>query len=261
MSQLLEGRTAVITGATSGIGRAIALGFADHGADIVVADIQASPREGGEPTHERIAEETASDATFVECDVTDVGDLEAAVEAADAYGGIDVMINNAGIFQTEDFTTVSEDDYQRLMDVNVKGVFFGSQAAAKRMAAGNGGSIINMSSIAGIEGGAGYVAYSTSKGAVRLMTYSIAATMGPEGIRANTIHPGPTQTEMTKSDMDFLGTGADEEYLKTVPSRRLADPIDIANVAVFLASDLAEYVNGESIIVDGGNANTRGIVD
>ena len=133
MDELLSDSVAVITGGSSGNGRAIARTFAEEGADIVVADIRDSPREGGTPTHEAIAAETGSEATFVECDVTEKDDLEASVEAAEEFGGVDIMINNAGIFRGENFLEVSEDDYNRLMDINVKGVFFGAQAAAKRM--------------------------------------------------------------------------------------------------------------------------------
>lgn len=256
---LLADKTAVVTGATSGIGRAIALTYADHGADVVIADRREAPREGGSPTQAVIEAETDASAAFVACDVTVVEDLRAAVAAADKFGGVDIMVNNAGVWVAEAFTEVDEETFARVVDVNVKGVFFGAQAAARRMMETGGGTIVNMSSVAGIEGGAGYVIYSTTKGAVRLMTYSLAATLGPAGIRANAIHPGPTETQMTAEDMPFVGTDRAERYLQSVPSRRLAQPADVADVATFLASDLADYVNGESILVDGGNVNTRGI--
>jgi NAD(P)-dependent dehydrogenase (short-subunit alcohol dehydrogenase family) len=115
----------VVTGAASGNGRAIALAFARHGAKaVVVADVQTTPREGGQPTHERILAETKTRATFVGCDVTSLADLEAAVEAAEAFGGVDVMVNNAGVFREQDFLTVTEIEYTFMMDVNVKGVYF-----------------------------------------------------------------------------------------------------------------------------------------
>ncbi|MGA9401998.1 SDR family oxidoreductase [Haladaptatus sp.] len=195
-------------------------------------------------------------ATFVKCDVTEKDDLEASVEAAEEFGGVDIMINNAGIFRGENFLEVSEDDYNRLMDINVKGVFFGAQAAAKRMAANGGGSIINLSSVAGLEGTGEYVTYCTSKGAVRLMTYALADALGSEGIRVNAIHPGVIETMMTTDDVEIVGTEEGEMYEQMIPSQRFGTPQDVANAALFLASDLADYVNGESLVLDGGLTNT-----
>ncbi|WP_433630453.1 SDR family oxidoreductase [Halomicrococcus sp. NG-SE-24] len=254
---LLEGEVAVVTGAASGIGREIALAYADEGADVVVADLQEEPREGGDPTHDRIEDETDRTARFVECDVTDTDDLAAAVAAADDLGGVDVMVNNAGIFRSQEFLDVTEDDYDRLMDVNVKGVFFGAQAAARRMVEDDGGVVINMSSVAGLAGSASFVTYCASKGAVRLLTYSLAAELGPEGVRVNAIHPGLIDTAMTTEDVPILGTEAGEGYMQTIPSRRFGQPEDVADAALYLASDMADYVNGESLVVDGGMTNTN----
>jgi NAD(P)-dependent dehydrogenase (short-subunit alcohol dehydrogenase family) len=127
MSELLSGRTAVITGGSSGNGREISLRFAEEGADVVVADIRDTPRQGGEPTHERIPAETDAQASFVECDVTNVDDFETAMDAADEFGGVDIMVNNAGIFRSDEFTEITEEEYNQTMDINVKGVFFGAQ--------------------------------------------------------------------------------------------------------------------------------------
>ncbi|GKZ14728.1 SDR family oxidoreductase [Haladaptatus sp. T7] len=256
MDELLSDKVAVITGGSSGIGRTIAKTFAEEGADIVVADVREDAREGGKPTHELISEETDSEATYVDCDVTEPDDLEASVEAAERYGGIDIMVNNAGIFRGEDFLDVSEREYDQLMDVNVKGVFFGAQAAAKRMVANGGGSIINLSSVAGLEGTGEYVTYCTSKGAVRLMTYALADKLGPEGIRVNAIHPGVIETTMTTDDVAIVGTEEGEMYEQMIPSRRFGTPTDVANGALYLASDLADYVTGESLVLDGGLTNT-----
>lgn len=256
-SALVANTVAVVTGASSGNGRAIAREFADQGADVVVADIREDPREGGTPTHDLIEQETERTARFVDCDVTDLDQLEAAVAAADDLGGVDVMVNNAGVFRGEAFLDVSEEEFDRLMDINVKGTFFGSQAAARRMVDSGGGSIINLSSVAGIRGSGEHVTYCTSKGAVRLMTYSLAGQLGPEGVRVNAIHPGVIETAMTTEDVPIVGTEEGEAYLEQIPSRRFGQPADVADVAVFLASDLAGYVNGESIIVDGGMTNTQ----
>ncbi|MDZ5811474.1 SDR family oxidoreductase [Halorubrum sp. AD140] len=257
MSTLLKDNVAVVTGGSSGNGRAIARRFASEGADIVIADIQESPREGGDSTHELIEAETEARATFVECDVTNVDDLEAAVEAAEEFGGITVMVNNAGIFHGEEFLEVDEDAFDRMMDINVKGVYFGAQAAAKRMIEAGGGRIINLSSVAGLEGSGEFITYCGTKGAVRLLTYSMAAKLGPDGVRVNAIHPGLIETTMTTDDYPIMGTDAEEEFLQAIPSRRAGQPEDVADAALYLASDLSDYVNGESLVVDGGMTNTQ----
>lgn len=181
MAELLSGTTAVVTGTMSGIGRAITSRFAEHGADVVVADVRKEPREATVPAHELIEDETDVRATDVNCDVTGRGGLVAAMDAAGEFGGVAVMVNNAGIFRGEEFLSVSEEEFDQLIDINVKGVFFGTQAAGERMIEAGGGSIVNLSSVAGLEGTGEYVSYWTSKGAVRLMTYSTAAALGPNG--------------------------------------------------------------------------------
>lgn len=257
MSPILEDRVAVITGASSGNGRAMARRFASEGADIVIADIQEEPREGGEPTHDLIDSETDASATYVECDVTSRSDLEDAVDAAEEYGGVDIMVNNAGIFHEDEFLEIDEETYDRMMDINVKGTFFGAQAAAKRMVDADGGSIINLSSVAGLEGSADYITYCGTKGAVRLLTYAMASNLGPDGIRVNAIHPGLIETTMTTEDVEIMGTDAEEGFLQAIPSRRAGQPEDVADAALYLASDLSDYVTGESLVVDGGMTNTQ----
>ena len=253
---MLAGDTAVITGAASGNGRAIARRFAEEGADIVVADVREDPRQGGRPTHELVPEEYDVEAAFVETDVTNVDDLDAAVEAAERFGGIDHMVNNAGVFRSEEFLEVTEEEYEFLMDINVRGVFFGAQAAARRLVDNGGGTIINLSSVAGLEGSAEHVTYTASKGAVRLLTYSLAAKLGPEGVRVNAIHPGLIETAMTTDDVPIFGTEAEDQFLQTVPSGRGGTPEDVADAALYLASDLSDYVNGESLVVDGGMSSS-----
>lgn len=256
MDQLITDSAAVVTGAASGIGRAIARTFAVEGANVVVADIQSEPREGGTPTHELIEAETDQDAVFVECDVSDVDSVRDAVAAADAFGGVDIMVNNAGIYREHDFLDVTPAVYDQLMNINVRGTFFGAQAAARRMVDTDGGTIINISSTAGLQGSAGSSTYCTSKGAVRLLTYALADELGPEGVRVNAIHPGLVETTMTSEDIALVGTEAEEQFLKSVPSRRAGQPDDIASAALYLASELSSYVNGESLVVDGGLTRT-----
>jgi NAD(P)-dependent dehydrogenase (short-subunit alcohol dehydrogenase family) len=252
----LDDRAAVITGSASGIGRETAVRFAEHGADVVVADIRETPREGGQPTHELIPEDHDARATFVECDVTDIDDVRAAIDAAEAFGGVDVLVNNAGIYRLTPFLEVTPEEYDSMMDIHVRGMFFAAQAAAEQMIDNGGGSIINMSSMAGIIGGPNVSTYCTAKGGIRLLTYSLAAELGPENIRVNAIHPGFIETTMTTKDVKEIGPDKEDEYLEDIPLRRVGTPSDVADTALYLASDLAGYVTGESILVDGGVVNT-----
>jgi NAD(P)-dependent dehydrogenase (short-subunit alcohol dehydrogenase family) len=256
MTDLLTDSVAVVTGAMSGNGRAIARTFAENGADVVVADIRDEPREGGVPTQELIKSKTEATAVYVDCDVTETSDLEVAIDAAAELGGVDVMVNNAGIFRAEDFLSVSESAFDRLMEVNLKSVFFGTQLAAERMIADGGGSIINLSSVAGLGGSAEYPTYCASKGAIRLLTYATADYLGPQGVRVNAIHPGLIETTMTTEDVPVLGTAAEEEFLRQIPSGRAGRPDEVADAALYLASEMSSYVTGESLVVDGGMAHT-----
>jgi len=253
---LLADNSAVVTGGASGNGRAIALAFAEHGADVVIADVQREPRTDGVPTDERIESETDARVTFVRCDVSDRDDCRKAVEAADAFGGVDVMINNAGILRETPFLEVTEDEFDEMLAVNLKGVFFGAQAAAEVMLERGEGCIINLSSVAGIQGAPTNTTYCASKGGVRLLTYSLAAELGPQGVRVNAIHPGYIETAMLTEDVPLLGTDAQATLEEQIPQSRLGRPEDVAGAAVYLASDLADYVNGESLVVDGGNVST-----
>ncbi len=255
----LEDDVAVVTGGSSGIGRKIGLTLAEHGADVVIADLQSEPREGGDPTHERIESSFDAAGRYVECDVTAPSDLEAAVDAAEALGGLRIMVNNAGITRSDDFLEIREEQFERMMDINVKGPFFGSQVAAKRMIdAEREGSIVNIASISGMTGRATGVHYCASKGAVRLMTYAMAAALGPHGIRANAVCPGLVETSMTRQDLEMFGEDrrALNTYERAAPLRRVAQPGDIADAVLYLASPLSGFVTGESVIVDGGATNT-----
>ncbi|AJF25890.1 SDR family oxidoreductase [Haloarcula sp. KBTZ06] len=254
MTTLLEDKTAVVTGGASGFGRAICRRYAEHGADVIIADRQQDPREGGKPTHELVEAETDQTAHFVECDVTNPDDLEVAVTAAEELGGIDIMVNNAGISEIADFYETTEEDYDRLMDVNTKGVFFGAQVATEAMRENGGGTVINMSSSGGIRGTGLLVNYCTSKGAVRLFTYALADRLSNYDIRVNAIHPGYSKTQMFEDER--IDDTTKMMLKELIPSGRFGEPEEIADVATFLASDMASYVNGESVVVDGGLTNT-----
>lgn len=256
---LLHGQVAVVTGGSSGIGRAISRGFAAHGADaVVVADVREEPKEGGPSTHELVESETDADAVFVECDVTDPDDLAAAADAADAAGGLDCWVNNAGIWRPEEFLDVTREDYHHLMDVNLTGAFFGSQLAADRLIESGGGTIINVSSIAGLFGNRNWPTYAASKGGLTTFTYSLAHRLGEHDVRVNAIHPGGIETMIGGESTDPEAAAAQaQEFSKMVPLGRYGQPEEIADAATFLASDLSSYVTGESLVVDGGWTSWR----
>lgn len=253
---LLDDEIAVITGGSSGIGRGIALAFAEHGAEaVVVADVREDPKGEGVPTHEKIETETDADAAFVHCDVTDRDDLVTAMEAADEFGGVSIMVNNAGVWRAEDFFDVTEEEYRGLMDINLYGAFFGSQVAAERMVKGDGGSIINISSIAGLFGNGNWPTYSASKGGLTMLTYSLAHKLGEHDIRVNAVHPGSIET-MIGGDQETSEEEA-EAFTQQVPLGRYGQPEEIGGAVTFLASDLASYITGESLVVDGGWTSWR----
>ena len=252
MEPMLEGQVAIVTGGSSGNGRAIARRFAEHGAKVIVADLTEDVREGGSPTAETINATRPDAARFVRCDVSRVADLEAVVGEAEGWGGLDIMVNNAGILIKQPILDATEAVFDKMVDVNVKSVYFGTQMAARAMALRKSGVIINMCSIAGLRGTAGFSAYNLTKGAVRLMTYSFADELGPKGIRVNNVNPGIMRTQMNVEDDPVIGTETGEGYLDMIPARRWGEPDEVADACVYLASDLARYVMGTSLIVDGG---------
>ncbi|WP_019877555.1 SDR family NAD(P)-dependent oxidoreductase [Sporichthya polymorpha] len=252
MSARLEGRVAIVTGGSSAIGRAIAIRFAEAGASaVIVADLQEGPREGGEPTHALIRA-AGSKAEFVRTDVTKPADLQRAVEAAESHGGVDVLVNNAGLLRAARVLDMIEDDFDAVLDVNLKGVFFACQAAARSMvAAQRPGVIVNLSSIGGLQGVPGISAYCAAKGAVRTLTYSLAKELGHRGIRVCALHPGVIDTSMTRVDVP-VPRDRDGAAGRDIVLRRLGSPDDVAAAAVFLASPEASFITGPSLTVDGG---------
>jgi len=249
---LLDGRIAIVTGASSGNGRAIARAFARQGARVIVADLTETPREGGPTTVELIESEHPGQARFLHCDVAQVADLQAAVAAAEAWGGLAIMVNNAGILRKEPLLDATEAVFQRMIDVNVKSVLFGCQAAARVMVPRGRGVIINMCSIAGMRGTGGFAHYNLTKGAVRLLSYALADELGPHGIRVNNVAPGIMATMMNVEDDPVIGTALGEGYLTMIPARRWGTPDEVGHACVYLASDMASYVTGTTHVVDGG---------
>ncbi|PTQ07864.1 3-ketoacyl-ACP reductase [Sphingomonas oleivorans] len=251
MSDILKDKTVVVTGASSGIGRAIAVAAARHGAKaVIVSDITETPREGGAPTTSEI-EALGVPARFFKADVSSRADNDALVAAADEFGGVDVMVLNAGISLRSDGADVSEEDYRRLMSINLDGTLFGAQAAATQMKAhGKAGSIVLMASMGGIVGAGITVAYSTSKGGVVLMAKALADALGPDGIRVNAIAPGTIDTELLRKTPNIAA--ASEGFRQRTPLRRLGQPSEIGDAVAFLGSDLSSYVTGIALQVDGG---------
>lgn len=247
----LDNKTAIVTGAASGIGRSIALKFAEEGAKVVVADIREEPREGGLPTHVEI-KDNGGEAMFIETDVSDKESVQKLFyNTASEYGNIDILVNNAGIFIQEKLDELPEEDWDKVIDVDLKGVYLCCKEAIEHMLEENvEGSIINISSIAGILGFNGAPAYCAAKGGVTNVTKEIALDYGSEGINVNTISPGVIKTQMTE---DFRNDEKMRAFLEqNTPYKRLGEPEDIANAAVFLASDESNFIHGENLVIDGG---------
>lgn len=245
----LAGRTALITGAGSGIGREAALLFAAEGARVTVADLDAA---GGEATAAAIRE-ADGEACFVRTDVVRAADVSAAVEATESrYGGLHVLFNNAGIFPADDGSPVEtpEEVFDRVIAVNLKGVFLGCKYGIPALLRAGGGAIVNTASFVAVMGAAtSQIAYTASKGGVLAMTREIAVEYARRGIRANALCPGPVDTPLLAELL--ADPAARARRLVHVPMGRLASAAEVARAALFLASDDASYVNGATFLVDG----------
>ncbi|WP_291056560.1 SDR family oxidoreductase [Herbiconiux sp.] len=243
---LLTGRVVVVSGGSSGIGRALSVRAAEEGAAaVIVADLAETGREGGAPTAE-LVEQAGGAARFVRADVTDPDSWLEVIAAAEEFGGVDALCNVAGISDTVDFLEVDLERLRRVMAVNFEGTFLGAQAATRSMiATGKTGTIVNLSSVGGMRGFAHASTYSASKGAVRTFTYALADAVARYGIRANVVHPGQVDTEMLRVEM----RGGSPIR---IPLGRKGQAEEIADAAIWLSSDLSSYVNGASIVVDGG---------
>lgn len=243
---LLEGKTALITGAARGIGKAIALKFASEGANIAFTDLVID--ENGQATENEIAA-LGVKAKGYASNAADFAQTEEVVNQVKAdFGSIDILVNNAGITKDGLMLRMTEAQWDAVINVNLKSAFNFIHACTPIMMRQRGGSIINMSSVVGVHGNAGQCNYSASKAGLIALAKSIAQEMGPKGIRANAIAPGFIETAMTAA----LPDNVREEWKKKIPLRRGGSVEDIANTAVYLASDLSSYVTGQVIQVDGG---------
>ena len=244
----LRGKVALITGAARGQGAAEARLFAQEGAKVVLADVL--DREGSAVAAE-IAE-AGGDAVYLHLDVTDEREWDGAIQSAVAsFGKIDILINNAGIWRRGRVLETSSEQWDDLLGVNAKGVFLGTKAAIPEMRKAGGGSIINISSTAGLVGSRNSAAYSASKGAVRIFTKSTAVQYAEEGIRANSIHPGPIDTDM--GDQVWPDADSRESAAARTALARIGTAQDIAYGALYLASDESSFVTGSELVIDGGS--------
>jgi NAD(P)-dependent dehydrogenase (short-subunit alcohol dehydrogenase family) len=248
-----EDETVVVTGGTSGIGRETAVQFGAAGATILIGDIDREPKLDGPPTAEAIRK-AGGKAEFVETDVSDRADVDELIEVAREYGGVDVMINNAGIYRDGAVTELTEADLSAVLSVNVEGVFNGVQSAAIDMLErSDPGVILNTASISSRFAQHGQTAYDASKGAVAMITRTAALELAEEGIRVNAVAPGQIATEFTPGLSERQRELARTEgHLKPVPLGRAGEPADLAGAYLFLASEAADYVTGELLFVDGG---------
>ncbi len=247
----LTGRRAIVTGAASGIGRAIAETLARAGAKVMVVDLDGSRAQ--QVTDAIVAD--GGDAMAIAADVSSAEACRSCVELATSlWGGVDVLVNNAGIIRRATVEELSEDDWDLVMAVNVRSVFLLCKYVIPVMERSGGGSIVNISSGWGLKGGARAVAYCASKAAVANMTRALAIDHGAQGVRVNAVCPGDTNTGMLREEAQQLGMATDVMLAEAAdrPLRRMGRPEEIAAAVLWLASDQASYVTGAALLVDGG---------
>ena len=243
----VAGKVALISGGAGGIGSATARLLAKEGAAVIIGDIL---EDEGRAAEAQIAE-TGGKALFVNLDVTSEDSWRNAVQSAVAsFGRLDILVNNAGVSQRGGVEETTSEAWDKVMDINVKGVFLGTQAVIPEMRKAGGGSIINISSIYGLVGSGGSAGYHASKGAVRIFNKSTAIQYASENIRANSVHPGFIDTPMTRAHHD--NPNIHEERVAKTPIGRMGRPEDIAAGILYLASDESSFVTGSELVIDGG---------
>ncbi len=243
----LKDKVAVVTGSRRGIGKAIALALAREGAKVVVSDIDLKECQAVSDEIRKLG----TDSIAVKCDVTKKHEVDELIESAvRKFGKLDIMVNNAGVYVSKPLTQTTEQDWDFVLNVNLKGVFLCASAAAKHMMKQNSGKIISTASIAGKVGFADSSAYCASKGGIVNLTRELAMELAPHHINVNAVAPGVIETDMTKGIMD--DEKAKQGLLMGIPLKRIGKPEDIAKAVVFLASDDADYVTGHTLVVDGG---------
>ncbi|WP_282606667.1 SDR family NAD(P)-dependent oxidoreductase [Pelagibius sp. Alg239-R121] len=244
----LKDKVAIVTGAAGGIGLACAQRLASEGAKVVLSDVAV---EQGERAAESI-QETGADALFIACDVGDKGQVDALIAGTvAAFGRLDCVVANAGIVHACDFLDLEEADFDRVLRVNLKGVFLTGQAAARQMVAqGGGGTIINMSSVNAVMAIPSITPYVVAKGGVNQLTKTMSISLADKGIRVNGIGPGSIMTDVLKKVAN--DKSAMDKIMMRTPLGRVGEPDEIAKVAVFLASDDSSYITGQTIYPDGG---------
>ena len=250
MAGQLEGKAALVTGAASGIGRAAAIAFAREGARVVVSDVNA---QGGEETV-RIIEDSGGDAIWVPADVSDSSQVQALVHrTVSAYGRLDCAFNNAGITVTRrtPMVDLTEEEWDRLMGINLKGVWLCLKYEIPEMIRTGGGAIVNTSSTAGLVGSIGLASYVASKHGVAGLSKAAALEHSRDGVRVNAVCPGPIRTPLTEGVM-AANEGAEERYTSRAPMGRMGTPEEVAEAVVWLCSDAASFVTGHTMTVDGG---------
>lgn len=245
-------KVVIVTGAAAGIGAAAAKLFANKGAKVVITDVD---QAGGEATVHAI-NDAGGQALFIKQDVSSEEEWKTTVATTvKQFGGIDVLVNNAGIYFIRSLEDTTVEAFNRLMSINVTGTWLGAKYVAPELRKRGGGSIINLSSIAGLRGSVNHSAYGSSKGAVRLLTKDLAAELGPDNIRVNSVHPTYVRTQMADQGAAASGLTLDEMGKKFSPLGRLATVEDIANLIIFLANEESSYLTGSEFVIDGGGTS------
>jgi NAD(P)-dependent dehydrogenase (short-subunit alcohol dehydrogenase family) len=247
--------TVIVTGGSAGIGRAIAIGFADCGADVVIGDISSTPKSGGEttPTVEHIRNNDGT-ATFIETDVSNEEDIAELIVGAEEFGGVDVMVNNAAMYSRSSILEITSEELDTIQSTNESSVIFGTQYAARSMIdRGQPGCIVNISSVSAEMAQSNQIGCAASKGAVKMITRATAYELARRNIRVNAVAPGQIATTFVKEQPDDIRRAVEtDSYTKSIPLERAGEPSDVSNAVRFLASEAASYITGETIVVDGG---------